>query len=306
MNGRDSQGVPEPFDASARELLNELVDRLSDRHDRGETKDPSGMPTGFRELDRLTTGMHRGDLIVIAGRPSIGKSALALNVAAHVAIQQGMPALIFSMEMDGRQIMDRLVSSISRVDLQRVRMAQLSDDDWGQATEAFNLLSRAPLIIDDTPSLSVSELISRARERANAARPLGLIVVDYVQLMAGGLTSAMETRAGQVGEISRGLKQLARELSCPVVALSQLSRSLESRADKRPTLADLRDSGAIEDDADVIVFLYRDDYYTRSASVCPGLTEVIVGKQRNGPTGTVRLMFVRPLTRFENLVAQKG
>lgn len=264
------------------------------------------MPTGFRELDRLTTGMHRGDLIVIAGRPSIGKSALALNVAAHVAIQQGMPVLIFSMEMDGRQIMDRLVSSISRVDLQRVRMAQLSDDDWGQAAEAFNLLSRAPLIIDDTPSLSVGELISRAREHANAAQQLGLVVVDYVQLMAGGLTSAMETRAGQVGEISRGLKQLARVLSCPVIALSQLSRSPESRTNKRPTLADLRDSGAIEDDADVIVFLYRDDHCTRSASVCTGLTEVIVGKQRNGPTGTVRLMFVRPLTRFENLVAQKG
>ncbi|ABM94161.1 replicative DNA helicase [Methylibium petroleiphilum] len=293
------------LDASARELLTDLIDRLSDRHDRGQTQDPSGLPTGFRELDQLTTGMHRGDLIVIAGRPSIGKSALALNVATHVAIQQGTPVLIFSMEMDGRHVMDRLVSSISRVDLQRVRMAQLSDDDWSHAIEAFNLLSDAPLVIDDTPSLSVNELIARANKRADAMGRLGLVVVDYMQLMAGGLTSNIETRAGQVGEISRGLKRLARELGCPVVALSQLGRSPASRSDKRPTLADLRDSGAIECDADVIVLLYRDDY-TRAASMCTGLTEIIVGKQRNGPTGTVRLMFVGPLTTFESLAAPYG
>lgn len=294
--------APVLLDAFARDLLAQLVDRLSERHESGETDETPGLPTGFRELDRLTTGMHRGDLIVVAGRPSIGKSAFALNVAQHVAIEQETPVVIFSMEMDGRQLMERLVSVVSRVDLQRLRMAKLEDSDWSRVCEALDLLSKAPLVIDDTPALSIAELTARARERADAAGRLGLVVVDYVQLMAGGCNTAVETRASQIGEISRGLKLLARELGCSVIALSQLSRSLESRVDKRPTLGDLRDSGTIEEDADVIAFVYRDDYYTRAASKCPGLTEIIVGKQRNGPTGTVHLAFLGPLTRFENLV----
>lgn len=298
---RVQANVRTPVGPALQGLLGEFLDRLSERHDRGAPHDTTGLPTGFQELDRLTAGMHRGDLIVVAGRPSIGKSAFALTIAQHVSVMLGLPTIIFSLEMDQQQLVDRLVSAVGRIDLQRLRTAKLSDNEWERVCEASELLSRAPLVIDDTSTLSIADLAARARKHATAVGGLRLVVVDYVQLMSGGPGASMDTRAAQVGDISRGLKLLARDLSCSVIALSQLSRSLASRGDKRPILRDLRDSGSLEDDADVIAFVYRDDYYTQVASKCPGLAEIIVGKQRNGPTGTVKLVFQRPIARFEDL-----
>jgi len=286
--------------SQAQTLVADLIDRLSERFESG-AKEAAGISTGFLELDRLTTGMHEGDLIVVGGRPSIGKSAFALNVAEHVATRCQLPVLIFSLEMDCRQLMERLVSAVGRVNLQCLRTADLDDAEWNRVSDATERLAAAPLVIDDSPSLSIDELSSLARERASEIGRLGLVVVDYLQLIAARGPGA-ETRAGQIGEISRGLKLLARELNCPVMALSQLNRALELRADKRPVMSDLRDSGTIEEDADVVAFVYRDDYYTHSNSKRPGIAEIIVGKQRNGPTGTVQLCFLPRHNRFDNLV----
>jgi replicative DNA helicase len=226
---------------------------------------------------------------------------LALNIAEHVAVQEGLPVVIFSMEMGAAQLALRLVGSLGRIDQQHLRTGALKDDEWGRLTEAIEKLGTVSMFIDESPALTPSELRARARRQARQCGKLGLIVVDYLQLMSGSGGSNEENRATVIGEISRGLKSLAKELQCPVIALSQLNRSVESRTDKRPMMSDLRESGAIEQDADVIMFIYRDEYYTKEACKEPGVAEVIIGKQRNGPTGTVKLTFLKPLTKFDNL-----
>ena len=231
----------------------------------------------------------------------MGKTAFALNMAEHVAVHEGLPVVVFSMEMGASQLALRMVGSLGRIDQQHLRTGALRDDEWGRLTEAVDRLGKAAVFIDESPALNPAELRARARRQARQCGKLGLIVVDYLQLMSGTTSSNDENRATVNGEISRGLKALAKELQCPVLALSQLNRSVESRTDKRPMMSDLRESGAIEQDADVIMFIYRDDYYTKDACKEPGVAEIIIGKQRNGPTGTVKLTFLKPLTKFDNL-----
>jgi len=256
--------------------------------------------TGFYDLDRMTAGLQPGDLVVLAARPSMGKTAFALNIAEHVAVNEGLPVVVFSMEMGAAQLALRMVGSLGRIDQQHLRTGALRDDEWGRLSEAVDKLGKVTMYIDESPALNPSELRARARRQARQCGKLGLIVVDYLQLMSGS-SSSEENRATVVGEISRGLKALAKELQCPVIAVSQLNRSVESRNDKRPMMSDLRESGAIEQDADVIMFIYRDDYYTKEACKEPGVAEIIIGKQRNGPVGTVKLTFLKPLTKFDNL-----
>jgi replicative DNA helicase len=285
---------------SCADLVPELLDTVQQRHENG-AQDVTGVRTGYHELDRMTAGLQKGDLIVLAARPSMGKTAFAVNIAEHVAVQEGLPVLVFSMEMGAAQLALRLVGSLGRIDQQNLRTGRLVDADWERLADAVERLTRAELHIDDTPALKAIELRARAsRLAARFGGTLGLVVVDYLQLMSGG-GSGRENRATELGEISRGLKALAKELQCPVIALSQLNRSVEARNDKRPTMSDLRESGAIEQDADVIAFIYRDEYYHPRDSKEPGLAEVIVAKQRNGPVGTVRLAFTAALTKFENL-----
>jgi len=259
----------------------------------------TGVRTGFYDLDRMTAGLQKGDLIVLAARPSMGKTAFALNIAEHVAVQEGLPVLVFSMEMGASQLALRMVGSLGRIDQQHLRTGALQNDEWDRLAEAVDRLGRVQMFIDETPALNSSELRARARRMARQFGTLGVIVVDYLQLMSGS-SSSEENRATEIGEISRGLKALAKELQCPVIALSQLNRSVESRTDKRPMMSDLRESGAIEQDADVIMFIYRDDYYNKESKE-PGVAEIVIGKQRNGPVGTVKLTFLKPLTRFDNL-----
>jgi replicative DNA helicase len=282
-------------------LVVQLLDRVTEMAD--NPNDITGVPTGFYDFDRMTSGMQAGDLIVLAARPSMGKTALAINIAEHVALNEGLPVAVFSMEMGASQLAVRIVGSIGRIDQSHLRTGKLTDDEWPRLTEAIEKLRNVSLHIDESPGLTVSELRANARRLARQCGKLGLIVVDYLQLM--GVSSSMndENRATAVGEISRGLKMLAKELQCPVIALSQLSRGVESRTDKRPMMSDLRESGAIEQDADVIMFIYRDDYYTKEASKEPGVAEVIISKQRNGPTGTVKLAFLKNLTKFESLAS---
>jgi len=231
----------------------------------------------------------------------MGKTAFALNIAEHAAVNEGLPVVVFSMEMGAAQLALRMVGSLGRIDQQHLRTGALRDDEWGRLSEAVDKLGKIQMFIDESPALNPSELRARARRMARQfGGTLGLIVVDYLQLMSGS-SSSEENRATVIGEISRGLKALAKELQCPVIALSQLNRSVESRTDKRPMMSDLRESGAIEQDADVIMFIYRDDYYTKDASKEPGIAEIIIGKQRNGPTGTIKLTFLKPLTKFDNL-----
>ena len=258
----------------------------------------TGLATGFTEFDRMTGGLHSGELIVIGGRPSMGKTSLALNMAEYAAIKSKKPVAVFSMEMSASQLALRLISSLGRVNATRLRTGQLEDEDWSRVTSAIKMLRDAKIFIDDTPALSPDVLRSKAR-RLKREHGLGLIVVDCLQLMT--LPGNSEDRATWISEITRSLKALAKELNVPVIALSQLNRSLETRTDKRPVMADLRESGAIEQDADVIVFIYRDDYYNRENSPDKGLAEVIIGKQRNGPTGAVKLKFFGEYTRFDNL-----
>ena len=262
--------------------------------------DITGVPTGFIDLDRMTAGLQAGDLVVLAARPSMGKTAFAINIAEHVALEAGLPVAVFSMEMGAAQLAVRIVGSIGRIDQSHLRTGRLTDEEWPRLTEAIERLRTVSLHIDETPGLTPSELRASARRLARQQGKLGLIVVDYLQLMTGSVSEG-ENRATELGEISRGLKALAKELQCPVLALSQLNRSVEQRTDKRPMMSDLRESGAIEQDADIIMFIYRDDYYNKEKSPEPGVAEIIIGKQRNGPTGTVKLTFVKPLTRFENL-----
>jgi replicative DNA helicase len=280
-------------------LVVQLLDRVQEMAD--NPNDITGVPTGFYDLDRLTSGFQAGDLIVLAARPSMGKTALAINVAEHVALHEGLPVAVFSMEMGASQLAVRIVGSIGRIDQMHLRTGKLTDDEWPRLTEAIEKLRNVSLHIDETPGLTVSELRANARRLARqCGGKLGLIVVDYLQLMSVSGTMSDENRATAVGEISRGLKMLAKELKCPVVALSQLSRGVESRTDKRPMMSDLRESGAIEQDADVVIFIFRDDYYNKDSKE-PGVAEIIISKQRNGPTGTVKLAFVKPLTKFESL-----
>ena len=278
-------------------LVVQLLDRVQEMAD--NPNDVTGVPTGFYDLDRMTSGFQAGDLVVLAARPSMGKTAFAINIAEHVALKEGLPVAVFSMEMGAAQLAVRVVGSIGRIDQGRLRTGKLHDDEWPRLTEAIEKLRNISMHIDETPGLTTSELRANARRLARQCGKLGLIVVDYLQLMSGS-SSDGENRATELGEISRGLKMLAKELQCPVIALSQLNRSVETRNDKRPMMSDLRESGAIEQDADVIMFIYRDDYYNKESKE-QGVAEIIIGKQRNGPTGTVKLAFFKPLTRFESL-----
>ena len=284
-------------------LVVELLDRVTEMAD--NPNDITGVPTGFYDFDKMTSGMQAGDMIVLAARPSMGKTSLAINIAEHVALNEGLPVAVFSMEMGAAQLAVRIVGSIGRIDQGHLRTGKLTDEEWPRLTEAIEKLRTISLHIDETPGLTSSELRANARRLARQCGQLGLIVVDYLQLMSVSGGMADENRATAVGEISRGLKMLAKELKCPVIALSQLSRGVESRTDKRPMMSDLRESGAIEQDADVIMFIYRDDYYNKDSKE-PGVAEVIIAKQRNGPTGTVKLGFLKPLTKFENLAPGMG
>ncbi len=259
----------------------------------------TGVTTGFKRLDDMTAGLQPADLVIVAGRPSMGKTTFAMCLVESCVIKAEKPTLVFSMEMPGEAIVMRMLSSLGRIDQTKVRTGKLSDEDWPRLTSAFSLLNEKPLYIDDTPALTPTELRSRARRIARQhPEGIGMIMIDYIQLMqvAGG----GENRAGEISEISRSLKALAKELNCPVIALSQLNRSLEQRPNKRPVMSDLRESGAIEQDADVICFIYRDEVYNENTEE-KGIAEIIIGKQRNGPIGTVRLAFLGQYTRFEDL-----
>ncbi len=282
--------------------IKDLLTRAVDRIDALFQQDNpiTGVPTGFADFDEMTSGLQPSDLIIVAGRPSMGKTTFAMNIAEHVAVREGLPVAVFSMEMPGEQLAMRLMSSLGRIDQHKVRTGRLEDDDWPKLTMAVGELAEAPLFIDDTPALTPNELRARARRlaRENGGK-LGLIVIDYLQLMQ--VAGHSENRAGEISEISRSLKGLAKELDVPVIALSQLNRSLEQRPNKRPVMSDLRESGAIEQDADVIVFIYRDEVYNED-SPDKGTAEIIIGKQRNGPIGTIRLTFLGQYTRFENFI----
>jgi len=276
--------------------LTEAFDVLQTRYANGGAV--TGLPTGYTEFDEMTAGLQPTDLIILAARPAMGKTTLALNIAEHAAIRTKKAVAVFSMEMSASQLALRLISSNGRVNAQRLRNGQLEDEDWSRVTGAIRMLREAKIFIDDTPGLSPEVLRAKAR-RLKREHDLGLVVIDYLQLMS--VPGNTENRATEISEISRSLKHLAKELNVPVIALSQLNRSLETRADKRPVMADLRESGAIEQDADIILFIYRDDYYNKENSPDKGLAEVIIGKQRNGPTGSVKLKFFGEYTRFDNL-----
>jgi replicative DNA helicase len=294
--GEEGQRSKQGFQ-SMDQLVVQLIDRVTELHDNG-AEDVTGVRTGFIDLDRMTAGLQPGDLIVLAARPSMGKTAFALNIAENVAVHEQLPVVVFSMEMGASQLALRMVGSLGRIDQSHLRTGRLNDDEWGRLSEAVDKLKSASVFIDETAALNPAELRARARRQARMCGKLGLIVVDYLQLMSGS-SGSDENRATELGEISRGLKALAKELQCPVIALSQLNRSVETRNDKRPMMSDLRESGAIEQDADVIMFIYRDDYYNKDSKE-PGVAEIIIGKQRNGPTGDLKLTFLKPLTRFDN------
>ncbi len=274
----------------------EAFDVLQTRYNSGGAI--TGLPTGYVEFDEMTAGLQPTDLIILAARPAMGKTTLALNMAEYAAMKTRKPVAVFSMEMSASQLALRLISSVGRVNAARLRTGQLEEEDWSRVSSAIRLLKDTRIFIDDTPALSPDALRAKAR-RLKREHGLGLIVIDYLQLMQ--VPGNSENRATEISEISRSLKALAKELNVPVVALSQLNRSLETRTDKRPVMADLRESGAIEQDADVIVFIYRDEYYNKENSPDKGLAEIIIGKQRNGPTGSVKLKFFGEYTRFDNL-----
>jgi replicative DNA helicase len=278
-------------------LLTQVVERIQELHDRDNPSDITGIPTGYNDLDKMTSGLQPGDLVIIAGRPSMGKTSLALNMAEYVAIDYGAPVAVFSMEMGGAQLAMRMLASVGRLDQHKVRTGRLNDDEWSRLSFALGKIHEKAIYIDETPALNPIDLRARARRLHRQCGKLGLIVIDYLQLMSG--SSNGENRATEISEISRSLKSLAKELECPVIALSQLNRSLEQRPNKRPVMSDLRESGAIEQDADVIMFIYRDEVYNPDTQE-KGTAEIIIGKQRNGPIGTVRLTFLGEYTRFEN------
>jgi replicative DNA helicase len=281
-------------------LMTETVERIQELYDRGGTSDITGVATGFIDLDKMTSGLQKGDLVIVAGRPSMGKTSFAMNIAEHVAVKEGLPVLIFSMEMSASQLATRMLGSVGRVNQGRLRTGKLSDEEWPRVSSSIGLLSKAPMLIDETGSLNSFELRARARRMARKYGNVGLIVIDYLQLMAGKSNGSNENRATEISEISRSLKSLAKEMQCPVVALSQLNRGLEQRENKRPMMSDLRESGAIEQDADVILFIYRDEVY-HPETQDKGIAEVIIGKQRNGPIGPVKLSWQGEFTKFDNL-----
>jgi replicative DNA helicase len=290
---RGQQGFQE-----IRPLLTQVVERIEIMYNRDDPSDVTGIATGFTDLDSKTSGFQEGDLVIIAGRPSMGKTAFALNIAEHIAVSKKLPVGVFSMEMGATQLVMRMMGSIGRLDQQKIRTGRLNNDDWERLSSALGQLNDAPLHIDETPALNPLELRARARRLARQyGGKLGAIVVDYLQLMQA--VGQGENRATEISEISRSLKALAKELKVPVLALSQLNRSLEQRPNKRPVMSDLRESGAIEQDADVILFIYRDEVYNEDTPD-KGIAEIIIGKQRNGPIGTVRLTWLGEFTRFEN------
>ncbi len=259
----------------------------------------TGISTGFYDLDSRTAGLQKSDLILIAARPSMGKTAFVLNIAETVAMRHNTSTAIFSLEMSRIQLAKRLISMNSKVDSQHMRVGNLADEEWGKITESTILLGESPLVIDDTPGITIAELRSKCR-KMKIENDLGLVIIDYLQLMSGSGGRRNESRQQEISDISRSLKALAREIDCPVIALSQLSRAVEGREDKRPMLSDLRESGAIEQDADVVMFIYRDEYYHKD-SEDKGIAEIIIGKQRNGPTCTVKLKWLSEFTKFANL-----
>lgn len=281
---------------SLREVLPETVDRLDKLHQSGG--DITGLSTGYTEFDKMTAGLQPGDLVIIAGRPSMGKTTFAVNIAENAAIGHNQPTAIYSMEMGAEQLAFRMISSLGRVDQTHLRTGKFPDEDWNRINTAVQLMSEAPIFIDDTPALSPTEVRARAR-RLKREHGLGLIVVDYLQLMQ--VPGNTENRTAEISEISRGLKALAKELEVPVIALSQLNRSVEQRTDKRPVMSDLRESGAIEQDADLICFIYREEVYDADTPR-KGIADIIISKQRNGPIGEFPLTFVGKYTKFENWV----
>jgi replicative DNA helicase len=278
-------------------ILVRTVEKIDALYHNGDAL--TGAATGLSDLDKMTSGLQPSDLIIVAGRPSMGKTTLVMNMAEHVAIQSKKPVIVYSMEMPSDSLAMRMMSSLGRIDQHKIRTGKLDDDDWPRVTSAVHMLSEASLFIDDTPALSPSEMRARSRRVAKEHGSVGLIVVDYLQLMKVPGFNA-ENRTAEISEISRSLKSLAKELQTPVIALSQLNRSLEQRADKRPVMSDLRESGAIEQDADLICFIYRDEVYNED-SPDKGTAEIIVAKQRNGPIGKVRVAFIGKYTRFEDL-----
>lgn len=283
---------------SLKQILPEAVDRIDILHQSGG--DITGIPSGFNEFDKLTAGLQPGDLIIVAGRPSMGKTTLAVNIAENAAIGARVPTAIFSMEMPAQQLAFRMISSLGRVDQSHLRTGKFPDEDWSRINTAVQLMSDAPIFIDDSPGLSPTEIRARAR-RLKRESNLGLIVIDYLQLMQ--VHGNTENRATEISEISRSLKALAKELSLPIIALSQLNRSVEQRTDKRPVMSDLRESGAIEQDADLIVFIYREEVYQQDTPR-KGIADISIAKQRNGPIGDFPLTFVGRFTKFENWVPE--
>lgn len=289
---RSTQGFQE-----IQPLLAQVVERIDELYHREGDSDVTGIPTGFLDLDKMTSGLQPGDLVIVAGRPSMGKTSFSMNIAEHVAIEEGLPVAVFSMEMGAVQLAMRMLGSVGMLDQHRMRTGKLVTEDWPRVTHAVQRMQDAQVYIDETPGLTAVELRARARRLARQCGKLGLIVIDYIQLMSAN--GGGENRATEISEISRSLKSLAKELDCPLIALSQLNRSLEQRPNKRPIMSDLRESGAIEQDADVILFIYRDEVYNPD-SPDKGTAEIIIGKQRNGPIGTVRLTFQGSSTKFLN------
>ncbi|HLD09313.1 MAG TPA: replicative DNA helicase, partial [Methylophilaceae bacterium] len=285
-------------------LLPQVADRIDQLFQRDNPNDVTGIPTGFTDLDSMTSGFQPGELIIVAGRPSMGKTSFALNVAENVALglgglTAGLPVAVFSMEMAATQLAMRMIGSVGRLDQHKMRTGRLEDDDWVRLTTALGKLNDAPIFIDEGAALGSFDVRARARRLHRQCGKLGLIVVDYLQLMSAPASRQSENRATEISEISRSLKALAKELDVPVVALSQLNRSVEQRPDKRPVMSDLRESGAIEQDADLILFIYRDEVYN-AESPDKGTAEIIIAKQRNGPIGRLKLTFLGEHTRFEN------
>jgi replicative DNA helicase len=282
-----------------KQVIARVLERVDYLYSQEHKSDVTGVPTGFIDLDKMTAGFQPGDLIVIAGRPSMGKTALALNIAENVAMKQGLPVALFSMEMSGTQLATRILGSIAEVDQHLMRTGNLTDQQWSALSDAMAKLHDAPIYIDETGALNILDIRGRTRRLKRQYGKLGLVVIDYLQLMSP--TMQGENRATEISEISRGLKALAKEIEAPVVALSQLNRAVDQRPDRRPVMSDLRESGAIEQDADVILFIYREEIYKRDLPPEQrGLAEVIVGKQRNGPIGTVKMTFRGKHTRFDN------
>ncbi len=281
-------------------LLTQVVERIETLYGRDNNSDVTGIATGFADLDRMTSGLQPGDLVIVAGRPSMGKTAFSINIAENVALDSKLPVAIFSMEMGGTQLAMRMLGSVGKLNQHDLRTGRLQDDDWARLTQALGKLNDAAIFIDETAALSALEVRARARRLHRTHSGLGLIVIDYLQLMSSNAGKNSENRATEISEISRSLKGLAKELQVPVIALSQLNRSLEQRPNKRPVMSDLRESGAIEQDADLILFIYRDEVYN-SDSPDKGKAEIIIGKQRNGPIGKVELAFRGEYTRFDNL-----